>query len=85
MNRKPPFELVTLRSRRISRDTVTCLRILLKRAEAGEIIGITYAAMEEDRKYFCSSCGEADRNAGFASQMSGALWYGNMKRVYGED
>lgn len=85
MSRARPFQLVQLRTRRVSHDTVTCIRTLLKRAEAGEIIGLTYAAMEEDRRYFYSSCGEAHRNAGFASQMAGALWYGTMKRVFGED
>jgi hypothetical protein len=57
----------------------------LRRAEAGEIIGLTYAAMEEDRRYFYSACGEAHRNPGFAGQMAGALWYGMMKRVFGEE
>lgn len=85
MTRKPPFQLVQLRSRRVSHDTVTCLRTLLRRAESGEIIGFTAAVMEEDRKYFLSSCGEAHHNPGMASQISGALWFGNMKRVFGED
>lgn len=85
MTRKPPFQLVSLRSRRISHDTITCLRVLLRRAEAGEIIGVAFAAMEEDRKYFYSACGEAHRNSGMASQMASALWFGSMKRVFGED
>lgn len=85
MSRQRPFQLVQLRSRRVSHDTVTCLRTLLRRAEAGEIIGLVYSAMEEDRQYYFSACGETHRNPGFASQMAGALWYGTMKRVFGED
>lgn len=85
MTRKPPFKLVQLRTRRISNDTVTCLRVLLKRAEAGEIIGLVYGAMEEDRRYFYSWCGEPFRNPDWAGQMSGALWYGTMRRVFGEE
>ena len=85
MRRKPPFKLVLLRSRRISHDTVTCLRSLLTRAEAGEIIGFTAAVMEENREYFLSACGEAHRNPGFAGQMAGALWFGMMKRVFEEE
>lgn len=85
MSRKEPFKLVLLRDRRVSHDTVTCLRSLLRQAEAGEIIGIIYAVMKEDRKYFYSACGEAHRNAGMASQMAGVLWYGTMQRVFGEE
>lgn len=85
MSRPRPFQLVQLKSRRVSHDTVQCLRALLRKAEAGEIIGIAYAAMEENREYFYSACGEAHRNPGFAGQMAGALWYGTMKRVFGEE
>lgn len=67
------------------RDTINCLRSLLRKAERGEIIGITYAAMRENRDYFFSSCGEAHRNPGFANQMVSAMWYGTIKRVFRED
>ena len=85
MTRPRPFQLVQLRSKRVSHDTITCLRALLNKAEAGEIIGLVYSAMEEDRHYFYSACGEAYRNPGFAGQMAGALWFGTMKRVFGEE
>lgn len=82
---KAPFQLVQLRQRRVSHDTVRCLRSLLKRAEAGEIIGILYGVMEEDRHYYPAACGEAHRNPGFAGTVANAIWYSTMKRVFGEE
>lgn len=80
---KPPFQLVQFR--RVSHDTVRCLQVLLQRAEKGEIMGISFAAMDASREVFYSSCGEAHRNPVFASAMASALWYGTMKRVFKED
>lgn len=77
-----PFRLVQFQ--RVSHDTVKCLRVLLERAEKGEIIGISFAAMQADREFFLSNCGEAHRNPAFASALAGSLWYQNMKQVFGD-
>lgn len=81
--RERPFRLVQFQ--RVSHDTVKCLRHMLDRAERGEIIGISFAAMQADREFFVQSCGEAHRNAAFASALASSLWYQTMKSVFGED
>ncbi|MBB3193975.1 hypothetical protein [Roseateles terrae] len=83
MNVERPFRLVQFPKQ--SHDVVKCLKKLLERAERGEIIGISYAAMESNREFFFSSCGEAHRNPAFASALASTLWYGTMKRVFNED
>lgn len=82
MRQQRPFRLVQFQ--RVSHDTVKCLRVLLDRAEKGEIIGISFAAMQADREFFLSNCGEAHRNPAFASALAGSLWYQNMKQVFGD-
>ena len=79
---RAPFRLVALDS--VSRDTVSCLRDLLSRAECGEVIGVAYAAMYKRRKYTVHVCGEADRNPTFARGMVGALGDELSKRVWGD-
>jgi hypothetical protein len=64
---------------------VKCLRVLLERAERGEILGISYAAMQSDRRFFYSSCGEAHRNPTFAAGMTQAMLHGIMKQVHKEE
>jgi len=81
--RKQPFRLVQL-NQSVSHDTVRCLRQLLADAEAGKIVGISYAVMASNRKFFYSSCGEAYRNPAFATAMAATLLHGTMKRVFGE-
>lgn len=76
--------LRVVRNDGVSRDTVACLRHLLARAERGEIIGVSFAAMQADREFFLSNCGEAHRNPAFASALAGSLWYQNMKQVFGD-
>ncbi len=78
------FTLIKLDQARVSHDTVECLRTLLRRAEAGEIIGITYAAMQHNKRFFYSSCGEAHQNPTFAASMIGAAWFGLMREVHKE-
>jgi hypothetical protein len=84
MRKQQPFRLVQM-NRPISHDTVRCLRSLLADAEAGKIVGISYAVMSSNRRLFYSSCGEAYRNPVFASAMAATLLHGTMKRVFGED
>lgn len=82
--RAQPFTLLKL-TRPISHDTVRCLRTLLADAEAGKIVGVTYAAMSSSREFFFSSCGEAHRNPAWATAMSATLHHGNVRRVFGEE
>ncbi|MBO9685657.1 MAG: hypothetical protein J7598_03510 [Mitsuaria chitosanitabida] len=64
-------------------DVVRCLRDLLRRAEAGEIVGLSYAGMDSDCEIFYSSCGEAHRNPVVAAGLSSTLHHGTMKRMFG--
>lgn len=82
--RKQPFRLVQFK-RPVSSDTVRCLRTLLADAEAGKIVGISYAVMSSNKKLFYSSCGEAHRNPVFASAMAATLLHGTMKKVFGDE
>lgn len=84
MKRSKPFRLLHLRQP-VSHDTVRCLRTLLADAEAGKIVGISYAVMAANREFFYSSCGEAYRNPVFATAMAATLLHGTMKRVFGDD
>lgn len=69
----------------VSRDTVECLRGLLRQAEQGEVVGIAYAAMHRGRHFHTESCGEANRNPAFASAMAGALWFDIQLQLRGEN
>ena len=84
MKRERPFQLLHIKQS-VSHDTVRCLRALLADAEAGKIVGVTYAAMSRNRKFFFSNCGEAFRNPAWATAMSATLHHGNVRRVFGED
>jgi hypothetical protein len=67
---KPPFHLVT---DTISADTTTALRQLLELAEDGQLIGVAFAGMMRQRKFFVNTAGEARRNPVFARGMVAAL------------
>lgn len=69
----------------VSYDTVRCLRKLLADAEAGRIVGISYAVVTPNRDFFYSSCGDAHRNPALAASLAATLMHGTMKRVFGED
>lgn len=77
--------LRAIKSISASRDTVQCLRHMLGRAERGEIIGISFAAIETSGEYLLQTCGEAHRDAKTASALASALWYQTMKQVFGDD
>ena len=79
---RPALRLVA--NEAVSRDTVSCLRDLLARAERGEVVGIAYAAMQRGRRYTLHVCGEADRNPTFARGMVDALGDELKARVWGE-
>lgn len=70
MTTKRPFHLV---ERSISTETVECLETLLDHAKKGDLIGIAYAVMYEQRGYFCSAAGEAHRSPTYTRGMLCAL------------
>lgn len=78
-------QLSLVKTPSVSADTVRCLRTLLADAEAGNIIGISYAVMARNRDFFYSSCGEAHRTPAWAAALSATLMHGTMKRIFGED
>ena len=70
MTRRQPFALVP---DAISHDTIACLKELLARAKAGEVLGIAYVAMLRRRQYIADAAGECHRNPTFARGMVQAL------------
>jgi hypothetical protein len=68
---------------RVSADTVNCLRTLLERAEAGEVIGVAYAAMYRQREYRVHTCGEMEKNPTFARGAVAALEDKVSRRQWG--
>lgn len=67
---KPPFRLIP---DTISSDTVEALTQLLDLAQRGELIGVAFAGMLRQRRYFVNTAGEAHRNPTFARGCVGAL------------
>lgn len=67
---KRPFTLV---KNTISHDTVEALEQLLIEARSGDIIGITFAAMHNEKTYIIDTVGAAYRNPTFARGMVAAL------------
>lgn len=65
-------------------DTIDCLRALLSRAEAGEIVGLAYAAMATRRGFIVNTAGEAHRNPTFARGMVRAIDDELRRLVWGE-
>lgn len=58
---------------RVSHDTVEALKLLLRQARRGEIIGLAYAAMLKRRAYIVNTTGEAYESATFTRGMVAAL------------
>jgi hypothetical protein len=67
---KPPFRLV---HDTVSNDTEEALAQLLALARKGELIGIAFAGMLKQRRYFVNVAGEAFRNPTFARGCVSAL------------
>lgn len=57
----------------VSTDTVECLQLLLRRAKAGEVIGLAFAAMLKQRAFIVNTTGEAHASPTFARGMVAAL------------
>ena len=57
----------------ISHDTIEALRVLLKDAEKGEVIGLAFAVMYKGRDYIVNTAGEAHRSPTFTRGMVQAL------------
>ena len=70
MSRRPPFKLI---NEPLSHDTVEALRELLTHAEAGEIVGLAFAAMYRRRQFITDTAGECHRNPVFTRGMVAAL------------
>lgn len=67
---KPPFRLVP---DSLSTDTEEALAQLLDLARRGELIGVAFAGMLRQRRYFVNTAGEAHRNPTFARGCVSAL------------
>jgi len=67
---KPPFRLVP---DTLSTDTEQALAQLLDLARRGELIGVAFAGMLKQRRFFVNTAGEAHRNPTFARGMVAAL------------
>jgi len=67
---KPPFRLVP---DTLSNDTEQALTQLLDLAKRGELIGVAFAGMLKQRRYFVNTAGEAHRNPTFARGCVSAL------------
>jgi hypothetical protein len=80
MTQPPPFTLVP---KTTSHASIEALRTLLKQAENGELIGVAFAAMYQDRTFDVDTAGEAHRSPGFAIQMLMCLIYRLLKKVNG--
>lgn len=63
MSRQPPFRLVRDDLPKEGLQAVDQIRELFRR---GEAIGIAFAVMLRERKYFVNAAGEAHRNPTFA-------------------
>lgn len=67
---KPPFQLVP---DEISTNTEEALGQLIEMARRGDLIGIAFAGMLKQRRYFVNTAGEAHRNPTFARGCISAL------------
>lgn len=69
---KRPFKLVPI-SGAVSTDTVQCLRSVLAKAEAAEVIGVAMVIMYRKREYHVQTCGELHKNPTFCRGAIAAL------------
>lgn len=67
----------------LSHDTIEALRMLLKDAEKGEVIGLAFAVMYRGRDYIVNTAGEAHRSPTFTRGMVQALDDHLMHMVHG--
>lgn len=65
-------------------DVVRCLRVLLERAERGEIVGLSYAVKQADTSLFVSAAGESHRDPATGAALASGLWYDTMQRLFNE-
>jgi len=78
---RPPFRLIT---DTLSTDTEQALTQLLDLAKRGELIGVAFAGMLRQRRYFVNTAGEAHRNPTFARGCVSALADQLGERMKGE-
>lgn len=55
------------------RDTIDCLRMLLREARVGKVTGLAFCAMLPDRGYMVDTTGEVALNPTFSRGMVRAL------------
>ena len=60
-------------SNAVSDDTIEALENLLKRAKAGEVVGLAFAALLPRRRYFIEVTGDAYKDPTFARGMVSAI------------
>ena len=76
--KRPP---VTLVPRTISHDTVEACKTLLTRAEQGELIGLAWTAMYENRTYDDGTAGEAYDNPNWTCAMLMSLIFRLLRKI----
>lgn len=56
---KRTAQIIYLPSKRIDPDFIETLEYLLEEARAGRLIGLAYAALMLEKKFFVDACGQA--------------------------
>lgn len=79
------LSLVRDSRRDFKEDLKMCLTKLLADVEAGNVTGVSFAALQRDGGIDLQSCGEAHANASTASALASALWFQTMKQAFGEE
>jgi hypothetical protein len=81
MNRPP----VSLARKQVSHDTVEACRTLLRQAEKGELIGLAWAGMYDDRTFDTDTAGEAYINRRWACAMLESLIFRLRSEIYRDE
>lgn len=58
---------------------------LVAKVVAGEVTGFTYAAVQPDGEFFLNVCGDPRKNPSMATAMASAIWFQQMRHIFGED
>lgn len=64
---------------------VSLFQALADRAAAGEITGISYALVRSDGEFYLGNCGDPRKHPSTGAAMASALWYQEMKLMFGEE
>lgn len=66
----------------VSTDTVECLKVLLRRARRGEVIGLAYCAMLKQKAYIVNTAGVAHDSPTFTLGMVAMLSDSLSNRIH---